>query len=59
MSKLKENKDEIFGGDFFVPMFLILIKTFFITWPFVSDKKYMEDFADNFIEVSEEVFDKI
>lgn len=52
-------KDEIFGGDFFIPMFLISVKTFFITWPFVSDEKYTENFIDNFIEVSGEVFDKL
>ncbi len=57
MLKIKDN-NEVFGGDFFVPMILILIKTFFTTWPFVSDEKYMENFVDNFIKVSEEVFDK-
>ena len=52
-------KDGIYGGDFFIPMILILIKTFFITWPFVSDKKYIENFIDNFIKVSDEVFEKV
>ena len=53
-----KNEDRILGGDFFIPMFLILAKTFFITWPFVSDEKYMKTFCNNLVEVSEEVFDK-
>ena len=52
-------EDNTFGLDFFVPMFLILAKTFFITFPFVSDEKYMHNFADNFSEVSGEIFDKL
>ena len=48
-----------YNGDLFLPMLLILIKTFFATWPFVSDKEYAENFANNFIKVSEEVYDKI
>lgn len=48
-----------YDGDFFVPMLLILIKTFFITWPSVSDKEYMENFCDNFVKTSEEVFKEV
>ena len=50
----------IYDGDFFIPMLLILIKTFFTTpiFPFVSDEKYMHSFADNFINVSDELFSK-
>jgi len=51
-------KDEIFGADFFLPMLLIIIKTFFITYPFVSDEEYVRNFCDNFIEVSDEIFSK-
>jgi len=50
----------IYGGDFFIPMLLILIKTFFTTpiFPFVSDEKYMHSFANNFVKASDELFSK-
>lgn len=52
------NRDKTFGIDLFLPMLLITIRTFFMTWPFVSDKEYTERFANNFARVSEEVFEK-
>lgn len=51
-------KDTIYGADLFLPLLLILIETFFTTYPFVSDKEYMENFCDNFIDVSDELFSK-
>ena len=47
-----------YNGDLFLPMLLILIRTFFVTCPFVSDEEYMKSFANNFAKVSEEVFEK-